>query len=107
MVAGSNPVIPTKELLLQLLFFNLQTLTLSFFVYILFSEKLHKYYTGYTSDISNRLEHHNAGRNRFSKKGVPWVLVTYFPCQDINSALRLEKQIKSRGAKRFLGDRGM
>jgi putative endonuclease len=50
--------------------------------YILFSEKLGKYYVGFTADINKRLLHHNASQDRFSKKGVPWVLVVFIPCAD-------------------------
>ncbi len=76
----------------------------SFFVYILFSESLCKYYIGFTTDIAKRLQHHNSSQDRFSKKGVPWTLVTYFSCEDKKSALALEKKIKARGARRFLDD---
>ena len=55
--------------------------------YILFSEKLGKYYVGYTTDIEKRLAHHNAAQNRFSKKGVPWTLILFIPCPDKISAL--------------------
>jgi putative endonuclease len=73
-----------------------------YFVYILYSSKLACYYTGCTSNIARRLEHHNSGQNRFSKKGVPWELVASFECSDKKSALQLERKIKSRGAKRYL-----
>jgi putative endonuclease len=70
--------------------------------YILFSEKLGKYYVGYTSDIDKRLLHHNASQDRFSKKGVPWVLVLFIACSDKPQAMTLEKKIKNMGAARFI-----
>jgi putative endonuclease len=51
-----------------------------------------------------RLEHHNSSQDRFSKKGIPWSLVTSFPCESKKDAMLLEKKIKSRGAARFLDD---
>jgi putative endonuclease len=75
-------------------------------VYILFSEKLGKYYVGYTSDINKRLLHHNSSQDRFSKKGVPWVLVLFVACADKLQAMALEKKIKNMGARRFLEGAG-
>ena len=78
---------------------------MSYLVYILFSEKLNRYYIGYTSDLDKRLQHHNSAQDRFSKKGVPWHLVHSMPCADKKAALVLEKKIKARGAKRYLEGR--
>ncbi|MBL7775985.1 MAG: GIY-YIG nuclease family protein [Saprospiraceae bacterium] len=79
-------------------------MTSAFFVYILHSQVLGKYYVGFTSDVKRRLEHHNAGKNRFSKNGIPWTLVASFPSTQKAEAHALEKKIKARGAKRFLED---
>ena len=46
-----------------------------YFVYVLYSPSLEKRYTGHTSDLEKRLLHHNAGLNRWSKRGVPWQLI--------------------------------
>jgi len=43
--------------------------------YILFSEKLNKYYVGSTSDIERRLEEHNRGKEKFTSIGKPCILV--------------------------------
>jgi putative endonuclease len=75
--------------------------------YILFSEKIAKFYVGFTSDMDKRLLHHNSSQDRFSKRGVPWVLVIFVPCDDKASAMTLERKIKNMGAKRFLSTLGM
>ena len=41
------------------------------FVYIIYSKKLDKYYTGVTNDLEWRLERHNQGWGRFTKGGIP------------------------------------
>ncbi len=46
-----------------------------YFVYVLYSHSLQKKYVGHTSDLNKRLAHHNAGLNRWSKRGIPWQLV--------------------------------
>jgi putative endonuclease len=72
--------------------------------YILFSLKLNKFYTGYSSDFSRRLEEHNRGKTPFMKSGVPWSRVYSTEFKTKKEALILEKLIKKRGAARFLTD---
>jgi putative endonuclease len=48
-----------------------------YFTYILFSQKLQKYYVGSTNNLIKRLERHNLGHTTFTKTGIPWVLVFY------------------------------
>lgn len=86
--------------------FSFGVLPFMYYVYILYSSSLFKYYTGSCSDFSKRLAEHNAGLSRFTKSGVPWILVKLFEVPDRTSALQLEFRIKKRGAKRFLLDVG-
>ncbi len=44
-------------------------------VYILYSEKLNKYYIGFTSDINDRLCKHNRAHKGFTSRGQPWKVV--------------------------------
>jgi putative endonuclease len=41
------------------------------YLYILFSEKLNKYYVGSTTDLERRLVEHNRGKEKFTKTGLP------------------------------------
>jgi putative endonuclease len=72
------------------------------FVYILYSDKLARYYVGSTQSIEQRIKSHNKGRSKYTKKGIPWVLVMSFPCESATAAVQLEFKIKKRGIKRFL-----
>ena len=45
------------------------------YCYILYSEKLNKYYIGSTTDLNRRLIEHNRGKEKFTKTGMPWKLV--------------------------------
>ena len=68
---------------------------MDYFVYILFSEKLKKYYTGQTQNLPDRIRRHNRVQETYTSKGVPWELVF---CTQVNSrpeALKLEKKIKN------------
>ena len=54
-------------------FFN--KILIMFYAYILFSEKLGKYYYGHTKDLDERLKTHAKGKVKFTKPGRPWKLV--------------------------------
>jgi len=78
---------------------------MKYFVYIIFSSKLNKYYTGFTENLEIRIAQHNSGISTFTSKGIPWELIYFFEVNSINDARILEKEIKGRGAKRFLQDK--
>ncbi len=80
---------------------------MKYFVYIIFSSKLNKYYTGFTENLEVRLEQHNSGKSTFTAKGIPWVMVYNLAVNSANEARQLEKIIKGRGAKRFLIDKNI
>jgi len=48
---------------------------MDYFTYILFSEKLNRYYIGSTHNISQRLKRHNGGATKSTKAGRPWKVV--------------------------------
>jgi putative endonuclease len=69
---------------------------MEFFTYILFSQKLTKYYTGSTDNIAKRLLEHNRGKTPFTKTGMPWVLAYYESFPSRSQAFRREKYIKNQ-----------
>jgi putative endonuclease len=71
---------------------------------IIYSQSIDKFYTGQTSDLNRRLEEHNRGKTPFLKNGIPWILVFNKYFESHTEAIKLEKYIKKRGAKRFLND---
>ena len=65
-------------------------------VYILRSERQpHRYYTGLTSDLQERLEAHNSGRNASTVNGQPWQVVTYVTFSDPERAVWFERYLKT------------
>ena len=77
---------------------------MGFAVYILFSEKLGKYYVGSTEDVEKRILAHNEGLSKFTSLGIPWKQVHVIECADRSTAIKLELKIKKRGIKRYLLD---
>ena len=72
------------------------------YVYILYSKRLDKYYTGITDNLEWRLERHNQGWGRFTKGGIPWELVYFEKYQTKSEALKREKEIKSRKSRKYI-----
>jgi len=73
-----------------------------YFVYIIESQKTSRYYIGYTSDLNNRLTHHNSGATTSTSSGIPWKLVhtEQFPTK--KDAWLRERQIKRyKGGEAF------
>ena len=73
-----------------------------FFTYILFSEKLNKYYIGSTSDLVRRIEEHNRGKSKFTKTGIPWKLAYYEEHSSRVLAVDREMYIKKRKSRSFI-----
>jgi|GEM_PF-684204 len=75
-----------------------------FSVYIIHSECLQKFYTGYTSlDIQERIRRHRSNHSGFTGKANDWKIIWVKTTNSKSHAQSLEKQIKARGAKRYLG----
>lgn len=73
-------------------------------VYILFSSSLGRHYVGMTKDTTRRLIEHNRGKDHWTSRANDWTLTWSQIVPTRDAARRLERQIKSRGAARFLGD---
>ena len=73
-----------------------------YFVYILQSQiDLNRFYTGYTTAISNRLKDHNAGKCKHTSKYAPWKLKNLFGFSDREKAIAFEKYLKSSSGRAF------
>lgn len=67
-----------------------------FFVYILYSKSLDRYYTGHTHSISDRLSRHNSGRSKATKGGIPWKIVHIESFKTKSEAYTRERSIKAK-----------
>jgi len=70
------------------------------YLYILKSDKTHKYYIGSSDNPQRRLEtQHNVGFVRSTRSGIPWKLVFKQEYIDLPTARKIEyklKKLKSR-----------
>jgi putative endonuclease len=71
-------------------------------MYIIYSEKIDHYYTGITDDIEWRLERHNQGWGRYTKRGIPWKIVYIEEFETKSAALKREREIKARKSKTYI-----
>ncbi|WP_424365039.1 GIY-YIG nuclease family protein [Maribacter sp.] len=77
---------------------------MKYVVYILFSERLDRYYCGQTNNLEKRLAAHNKGGRKYTSKGIPWILIQVYDCNGRSEAVVLERKIKQRGIKRYLSE---
>ena len=77
---------------------------ITYYIYILYSEKFDKFYIGYTTNVKMRLEHHNKDdKNTFTAKYRPWTLkAVYKVGNDRGEALKLERFIKKQKSRKLL-----
>ncbi len=76
-----------------------------FYIYILQSEKDGMFYTGYTSDLEERLCQHNSGKVNSTKNRMPLKLVYFEGCLNQQDATHREKYLKTSWGKRYIKER--
>ena len=51
-------------------------------------------YKGFTKNIQRRLEQHNKGESRYTRRKAPWKLIYIESCESKTEAIKREKQLK-------------
>ena len=72
------------------------------FTYILFSEKVNKYYIGACIDLERRLHEHNIGHSKFTSTGIPWQLKYKEEFATVQEAKRRELAIKKMKSRKYI-----
>ena len=73
-----------------------------YYVYVLQSMIDQKYYTGYTSNLRERLEKHNKGEVYSTKHRRPLKLIYFEGCCNQQDATHREKYLKTTYGKRYI-----
>ena len=63
-------------------------------VYFIYSQKIDKYYIGFSSNVPHRLSKHNSKSKGFSNTGRPWVIVYTEDFDNKKDAMIRERQLK-------------
>ena len=72
------------------------------YVYILFSEKLNKYYVGACTNLERRLYEHNIGHSKYTSTGTPWIVKYTEEYSSLADAKRREKEIKNKKSRIYI-----
>ncbi len=75
---------------------------MSYFVYIIFSGKLNKYYVGYTENMEKRISDHISGISAFTSKANDWELKYSEAFSSREEAMQREKSIKKKKSRKYL-----
>jgi len=76
-----------------------------YYVYVIQSSRDKQFYTGFTRDLQNRLQEHNAGKVSSTKERRPFELIYYEACLNEQDSVAREKYLKSGMGKRYLRNR--
>jgi putative endonuclease len=76
-----------------------------YYTYVLYSLKDKMFYTGYTSNIEQRLIAHNNGEVFSTKNRRPLKLVYFEACLNQQDATYREKYLKTTYGKRYIKNR--
>ena len=72
------------------------------YVYIIYSKKIDRYYVGYTDDLEWRLERHNSGWGKYTRRGVPWKLKYTESFERKTEAIKREREIKKKKSRKYI-----
>jgi putative endonuclease len=73
-----------------------------YYVYILYSEKLDRYYIGHTEDLVKRLADHHSGLSSYTSKAIDWHLVYSEEYADRALARNREASIKKKKSRKYI-----
>ncbi|NOU37006.1 MAG: GIY-YIG nuclease family protein [Kiritimatiellaceae bacterium] len=77
-----------------------------YYVYILQSlSEAETFYTGYTTDLENRLKKHNSGSVPHTAKHRPWRIKTAIAFTDKQRAVDFEVYLKTHSGRSFVSKR--
>lgn len=75
---------------------------MKYYVYVLRSINFERNYTGFTSNIENRLKEHNSGKTKSTRPHKPWRILFYETFSEKQAALNREKYLKTGVGREFI-----
>ncbi|MBU4539533.1 MAG: GIY-YIG nuclease family protein [Weeksellaceae bacterium] len=73
-----------------------------YYVYILYSAKLNRYYIGQTQDIEERLRKHHFSKDHFTGKSDDWELKYTEEYSSRSEAIARESSIKAKKSRKYI-----
>jgi putative endonuclease len=75
---------------------------MKYYVYILYSQFINRYYIGYSHHPEERLNEHNLGATNSTRRGRPWKIVYMEECENKSTAIRRELEIKKMKSRKYI-----
>ena len=76
-----------------------------FYIYVLYSKKQDKFYTGFTENLIQRMKEHDSKKSLSDRRIKNLDLVYYEACRSKTDALIREKQLKTGFGRQYLRKR--
>jgi len=73
-----------------------------YYVYIIFSQSVDRYYTGYTVDLSERRIEHNLGATPSTIPDRPWIVTYIEEFNNKSAAIKREREIKGMKSRKYI-----
>lgn len=73
-----------------------------FYVYILYSAQLDRYYVGHTHDLGSRLLKHSTAKGHYTSKASDWILKYTEEYLSRGEAMHREQEIKSKKSREYI-----
>ena len=73
-----------------------------YYVYIIYSAKLDRYYIGYTEDVDARLVQHNSGLSSFTSRASDWRVMYQEVFSSREEAHKRELAIKKKKSRKYI-----
>ena len=94
-VIGSTPICSTNPAITRGIF-------VMFYVYILYSETLDRYYVGQSNNLDERLMSHLSGISRYTSIAKDWKMVYHEQFSSRTDALKRENEIKKKKSRKYI-----
>ncbi|WP_422373802.1 GIY-YIG nuclease family protein [Flagellimonas sp.] len=75
---------------------------MEYFVYIIYSKSLDRYYVGHSQDLEDRMNRHNRGRSKYTKTAKDWEVKYIERYFSRSEAMAREKDIKRKKSRKYI-----
>jgi len=73
-----------------------------YYIYIIYSKSLNRYYIGHSNNINRGLIEHNSAQSKSTKADIPWTLVYSKHFNSRSEAAKEETRIKRMKSRKFI-----
>ncbi|MEO2051719.1 GIY-YIG nuclease family protein [Flagellimonas beolgyonensis] len=75
---------------------------MEYFVYIIYSESVHRYYVGHCQDLEDRIGRHKGGRSKYTKTATDWEVKYTERFSTRGEAMIREREIKKKKSRKYI-----